>query len=383
MRTIVKLGVPITTAALVLTACGGTRTESSDGAASGTSGDAKVCDAKIGYFGALTGDAANLGINIMQGAELAVTQYNEKNPDCTIEFVKFDSEGDPAKAPALAQKAVQDRKLVGIVGPAFSGESKAANPIFNEAGLNLISASATNPALGEQGWKVFHRVLGNDATQGPAVAKYIKDVLQAQKVFVIDDSSEYGKGLGDQVRQALGATVVGSDAVQQKQPDFSASVTKVNGASADALFFSGYYAEAAKLVKQLRAAGWKGVFVAPDGVKDTAFIQQAGTAATGAVLTCPCVPEDVAPEFAAAYQAAYKSPPATYSAEAYDAATVFVDAVAAGKSSSQDVSDFIKSYDKQGVTKRIKFDDKGEPAEVSVWSYKIADGKIVKDQEIK
>lgn len=383
MRTIVKLGVPITAAALVLSACGGTRTDSAGGGGTSASSGGKVCDAKIGYFGALTGDAANLGINIMQGAELAVEQYNQKNPDCRITFEKFDSEGDPAKAPALAQKAVQDKKLVGIVGPAFSGESKAANPIFNEAGLNIISASATNPALGQQGWKVFHRVLGNDATQGPAVAKYIKDVVKAQKVFVIDDSSEYGKGLGDQVRQALGAAVVGNDAIQQKQPDFSASVTKVNGASADALFFAGYYAEAAKLLKQLRAGGWKGVFVAPDGVKDTAFIQQAGAAATGAVLTCPCVPEDVAPEFATAYQAAYKGLPATYSAEAYDAANVFIDAIAAGKSSSQDVSDFIKNYDKQGVTKKIKFDDKGEPAEVSVWSYKVAGGKIVKDQEIK
>ncbi len=382
MRTLVKFGVPITTAALILTACGGTKTDASGGGGA-TSGSGKVCDAEIAYFGALTGDAANLGINIKNGAELAVQQYNEKNPDCKIKFDTFDSEGDPAKAPALAQKAVQNKKLVGIVGPAFSGESKAANPIFNEAGLNLISASATNPALGQQGWKVFHRVLGNDATQGPAVAKYIKDVVKAEKVFVIDDSSEYGKGLGDQVRKSLGSAVVGSDAVQQKQPDFSASVTKVTGASADALFFAGYYAEASKLIKQLRAAGWKGVFVAPDGVKDSAFIQQAGAAAEGAVLTCPCVPEDVAPEFAAAYQKAFNGPPATYSAEAFDAANVFVDAIADGKTSSQDVSDFLKAYDKPGVTKRIKFDENGEPAEVSVWAYKVTNGKIVKDQEIK
>lgn len=381
MRTTVKLAIPITTAALVLTACGGTKSDSG-GAASGSSGTTS-CDSKIAFFGALTGDAANLGINIKNGAELAVKQYNEKNPDCKITFTAFDSEGDPAKAPALAQKAVQDKQIVGVIGPAFSGESKAANPIFNEAGLNLISASATNPLLSQQGWKVFHRVLGNDATQGPAAAKYVKDVLKAGKVFVVDDSSEYGNGLADQVKQALGAAVVGTDSVQQKQTDFSATVTKVRAAGSDALFYSGYYAEASNLVKQLRAGGWKGTFVAPDGVKDDAFVKQAGAAANGAVLTCPCVPPDAAPEFASSYQKAYNTPPATYSAEAFDAANVFVDAIAAGKTSSNDVNDFIKSYDKQGVTKRIKFDDKGEPAEVSVWAYKVADGKIVKDQEIK
>ena len=44
---------------------------------------------------------------------------------------------------------------------------------------------------------------------------------------------------------------------------------------------------------------------------------------------------------------------------------------------------FIKSYDKKGVTKQIKFDEKGEPAEVSVWAYKVEGGKIVPDQEVK
>ena len=215
MRSLFKFGVPLVAAALALSACGGT-TSAGDKSAGG-----KACDLKIGFFGALTGDAANLGINIKNGAELAVNQYNEKNADCKVTLVTFDSQGDPSIAPGLAQKAVTDKKLVGIVGPAFSGESKAADPIFEKAGLNLISASATNPALSENGWKTFHRILGNDATQGPAAAKYIKDILKVDKVFVSDDSSEYGKGLADIVRKDLGAVVVGSDAIQQKQDDFS------------------------------------------------------------------------------------------------------------------------------------------------------------------
>ena len=217
MRSLIKIGAPVVAAAFALSACGGT-TSTADG---GTDG-AKACDLKIGFFGALTGDAANLGINIKNGAKLAVNQYNEKNADCKVTLVTFDSQGDPSVAPGLAQKAVTDKKLVGVVGPAFSGESKAANPIFDKAGLNIISASATNPALSENGWKTFHRVLGNDDTQGPAAAKYIKDTLKAEKAFVIDDSSEYGKGLADIVRKDLGGQVAGNDAVQQKQTDFSA-----------------------------------------------------------------------------------------------------------------------------------------------------------------
>ena len=377
MRSLIKFGVPVVAAALALSACGGT-TSSGDKSAGG-----KACDLKIGFFGALTGDAANLGINIKNGAELAVNQYNEKNADCKVTLVTFDSQGDPSIAPGLAQKAVTDKKLVGIVGPAFSGESKAADPIFEKAGLNLISASATNPTLSENGWKTFHRILGNDATQGPAAAKYMKDILKVDKAFVIDDSSEYGKGLADIVRKDLGSMVVGSDAIQQKQTDFSGTVTKVTASKAPAVFFGGYYAEAALLVKQLRAAGYTGTFVAADGVKDDGFIKAAGAAAEGAIVTCPCLPPDQAPEFATAFKKAYNSDPATYSAEAYDAANVFLAAIAAGKSASKDMTAFIGSYDQKGVTKQVKFDDKGEPANVSVWAYKVTGGKIVPDQEVK
>ena len=377
MRSLIKFGVPVVAAALALSACGGT-TSSGDKSAGG-----KACDLKIGFFGALTGDAANLGINIKNGAELAVNQYNEKNADCKVTLVTFDSQGDPSIAPGLAQKAVTDKKLVGIVGPAFSGESKAADPIFEKDGLNLISASATNPALSENGWKTFHRILGNDATQGPAAAKYMKDILKVEKAFVIDDSSEYGKGLADIVRKDLGAMVVGSDAIQQKQTDFSGTVTKVTASKAPAVFFGGYYAEAALLVKQLRAAGYTGTFVAADGVKDDGFIKAAGAAAEGAIVTCPCRPPDPAPEFATAFKKSYNSDPATYSAEAYDAANVFLAAIAAGKSASADMTAFIGSYDQKGVTKQVKFDAKGEPANVSVWAYKVTGGKIVPDQEIK
>ena len=95
-----------------------------------------------------------------------------------------------------------------------------------------ITPSATNPALAKNGWKTFFRALGNDASQGPAAAKYIKDDLKATKVFVIDDASEYGKGLADIVKSDLGASVIGTDRVQQKQTDFSASVTKVKASGA-------------------------------------------------------------------------------------------------------------------------------------------------------
>lgn len=376
MHSFTKFGIPVAAAALVLSGCG--TTGGSTGAATGT----KKCDLKIGMFGALTGPNANLGIYIHNGVKLAVDQYNAKNSDCKVTIADFDSQGDPTQAPGLAKKAIDDKKLVGIVGPAFSGESKAAYPLFNEAGLVAITPSATNPDLADNGWKIFFRALGNDATQGPAAAKFIKETVKSTKTFVIDDASEYGKGLADIVRTSLGAQVVGNDTIQVKQTDFGPSVTKVKASGADALFFGGYAPEAAPLVKQLRDAGWKGTFVTDDGVKDQSFLDNAKSSAEGAIITCPCAPPDTAPEFAAAYQKAFNAEPNTYSGEGFDSAQILLDGIAAGKDRATMV-DFVKAYDKKGVTKQLKFDAKGESSAVIVYAYKVEGGKIVSLGEIK
>ena len=144
------------------------------------------------------------GLNESRGADLALDKYNKENADCQVKFTKFDSQGDPEKATPLATQIVNNAKVVGVVGPAFSGETEATGPTFAEAGLVTVSPSATNPDLSTNGWDTFHRVLGNDDTQAPAVAKYIKDTLAAKKVFVVDDASEYGKGLAEGVENRSG-----------------------------------------------------------------------------------------------------------------------------------------------------------------------------------
>ena len=380
MRSTLKFAVPLAVAALALGACG---TKGGDTTTPAASGGAAACgNYKIGMFGALTGPNANLGIYIQNGVNLALDDYNKKHGDCKVTLENYDSQGDPTQAPPLAKKAIDDKKVVGIVGPAFSGESKAADPAFNEAGLVTITPSATATKLSTNGWKTFFRALGNDDTQGPAAAKYIKDTVKATKVFVIDDASEYGKGLADIVRTDLGSSVAGNDTIQQKQTDFGASVTKVTASGADALFFGGYSPEAAPLIKQLRDAGWKGKFIVADGVKDQSYIDNAQAAAEGTILTCPCVPADVAPDFQAAYKAKFNEDPNTYSGEGYDSATILLEGIAAGKS-RETMLDFVKAYDKPGVTKQLKFDDKGEVTQVKVFAYKVEGGKIVSIGEIK
>lgn len=362
---------------LGLTACG-----TSD--SSGNSNDSGSCTGlKLAFLGPQTGDYANLGINITNGANVAFADFKKANPDCDVTMQMFDSQGDPEKATPLATSIINDDSIVGVIGPTFSGETDATGDAFSQAGLVTVSASATNPDLSTNGWTTFHRVLGNDATQAPADAKYIKETLAAKKVFVVDDASEYGKGLADGVSSALGSLVTDTDTVQQKQTDFSPTVTKVTASGADVIFYGGYYAEAGLLVKQLRAGGYQGLFVSGDGSDDPGFVEAGGASATqDSRLTCPCAPATA--EFKAKYAAVNKgAEPGTYSAEGYDSATILLNGIADGQTDRASLLDYVNSYDQDGLTKHLKFDATGEVADVVIYAYKVDSGKIVLDQAIQ
>lgn len=355
-------------------------------AAFGTTSVAR-CDAQIAVFGPLSGASANLGRNIEDGVRLAVARYDTAHPGCGVGMVNFDSQGDPKQAPALAQQLVAEPRILGVIGPAFSGESEAAVPLLDQGRVTSITPSATEAALSTRGWATFHRVIGSDAMQGPAAGHYIASVLKAHKVFVIDDTSAYGHGLASEVMSVLGDRVVETGTVLPGQADLTAVVARIRAADPDALFFGGYYDEAGMLLRRMRAAGLTATFVAGDGVKDAGFLARSGAgAAQNAIITCPCRPPDTLP---AAFTQRYRSQfaglaPGTYSVEAYDAATVFLDGIGSHHLSRTSMAAYVRGYDQPGITTTIRFTASGElvGSSVTVWAYRVRGDAIVADRPI-
>lgn len=338
-------------------------------------GDGKATCAsgtEIAMAGALTGPNAALGINIRNGAKLAIDEFNAANPGCQLTLKEFDTEGDPQKATQVAPQIVSDANVIGLLGPAFSGETKATGAIFNQAGLLSTTASATNPGLTTNGWTNFFRGLGNDNSQGGATANWLIKSQGAKKVCVVKDNTDYGVGLGEVVANTLGSVADGSCAVDVKtgDKDFSAGIQLIKGAAPDAVYYAGYYAEAAPFVQQLRDAGVTATFVSGDGVNDPQFVEQAGSAAKGAILTCPCGP---APEeFAKNYQAAFNIASGVYSVDAYDLATIMVTGIAKGEVKDRaTMIDFFKNYNGEGLAKTYKWDSSGELAAANPWLYEV------------
>lgn len=356
-----------------LTACG------ESGSAACPSG----AEFKIASMGALSGPAAGLGEVMRDGTRVAVELYNKKHEDAPVCMVEFDSKGAEKDAPGIAKKIVKDESIVGTVGPGFSGETEASGKIFNTAGLPIISGSATNPTLAEKGWKVFHRTIGNDAVQGPAVASYVKDTIKAKKVFVVHDDSAYGQGLAESFTEGAGDLVVGTEQVSTGKKEFGPTVSKVADAKPDVVFFSGYYAEGGPLLNQLKKDGVEAQFIGPDGIKDPNFVSSAKDAAEDAIITCPCIPgEEAAGSFPEDFKKIIGKDAGTYGAEAYDAANVFLQGIEKGHTDRKAMLKWVGDYKGKGASKTIEFDDNGNIKDDVVWTYKVKDGEIVKNEEI-
>jgi branched-chain amino acid transport system substrate-binding protein len=146
-------------------------------------------------------------------------------------------------------------------------------------------------------------------------------------------------------------------------------VTQVKGASPDAVFYSGYYSEAAPFVQQLKDGGVTATFVSADGTKDPEFVKQAGEASKDAVLACPCGP--ATGTFAEEYSKKFGQQAGTYSVEGYDLGTILLKGIDSGAITRPALLDFVKTYNGQGVGRKYQWNDKGELTSTLIWIYKV------------
>lgn len=390
MRPIAKLGALGLISALALTACGssGSSSTSTGGLSSGkSSGTTSNATYTVGFQGPLSGDNAQLGINEVNGVQLAVDQANQKGDlPFKLKLLKSDDVGDPAKAPAAAAKVIQESTVMGVIGPSFSGATEAVGKTYGSNGVAIVNPSASNGDLETLGFTTWHRIFPNDYAEGPAAADWL--VKHAQKVFVLNDLSAYGKGVADAVAKELKAKGIQTttQGVDAKTTDYGPTAQTIKNSGAQAMFYGGYDAQGALLSKALTAAGYTGIRMAGNGVKSSVFTDGAGPSGNGWYFSCGCQDATVAPsaqQFAKDYQAAFHTAPSTYSPEAFDATNILITAIKsaadAGSVTRQTVNDAVSKTDYEGITGHITFGPDGDlpQGEGTVNLYTQKGGKIV------
>jgi len=231
---------------------------------------AACTSSSIGFMGPITGDAAFIGKE-----QLGFTKYAiRKLGGGKIKLIEGDTQLDAAQASTVGTKFHANANILAVIGPAGSQEVLAVAPIFKKGQrLPFISGSATRTSLTNGSIPNFFRVVPNDSVQAPTSAKYIRQILKAKDVFIVDDQSAYSKPLANGVQSNLraGGVKVTRNSVNQKVTDFSSLVSKI-GDEIDVVYLPWQIAANAQIFgQQMKEQGKKAVIFGSDGLDSGDF----------------------------------------------------------------------------------------------------------------
>ena len=285
-------------------------------------------------------DLSNLlpapGEDMANAATLAFIQFNEGADilGFEAELMVEDDRCAPEDATSVANLFASNPQIVGVVGHMCSGATIAASEIYEDAGIPMVSPSATAGAVTARGLSVVNRTAFNDNVQSIVSARYIVEVLGAETVAVLHDNSDYGNGLASSVNetlQGLGVEVTTFEVVDPDEQDYRSQLTVIAGDAPDLVYFGGYQNQAASLVEQMREVGLEDtIFFAPDGVNTQDYLDLAGDNGDGTYVTFGQgigSVEESNVAFDEAYEAEFSVAPddlGPFHAQAYDAANVLL-----------------------------------------------------------
>lgn len=354
----------------------------------------------------LTGSSRIQSETMVRGIEMALEDRHYKAGPFSIEYFSWDDASaqagtwDPAREKENASRAVADPEVMVYLGTYNSGAAKIAIPILNQAGLVMVSPANTYSGLtksgsgevGEpeiyypRGFRNYCRVVPADDLQGLAAAWWVAS-LGVRKVYLLDDKELYGRGIARVFSAACGRygmEVVGQEGIDARAPDYRAVVNKIRESGAELVYFAGITQNGSgKLVKDLRSGGCQALFMAPDANKEDAFLEAAGPAAEGSLVTLGGLPPEQMNEQARSWVRRYRerfgSEPEAYAIYSYEATSMVVDAIekAGVKDRERIRQEIFATRDYQGVLGQWSFDENGDTSLTAMSGYEVVGGKFV------
>ncbi|WP_345796177.1 branched-chain amino acid ABC transporter substrate-binding protein [Castellaniella sp. MT123] len=341
---------------------------------------------KIGHIGPLTGPQAVIGKDNENGVRMAIEQLNAKGLNVAGKSVQFeldsqDDQADPRQGVTAAQKLVDDG-VVAVIGPYNSGVAIPASKVFAQAEIPVLTV-ASNPTVTQQGYKNIVRVGANDGQLGGRMAEYAYEQLHARTAAVVDDRTAYGKGVADEfekVAEKLGFKVVGREYSNDKAVDFRAILTKIKPLRPDVIFYGGYAAQGAPLVKQARQLAMRVKVLGGDGICSPDMGKVAGAAASdvfcaqsGASLDA----SDAGRDFSQQYLSKFKTQTQIFGVNFYDAMMLVAEAIQKeGSTDPHKIRAYLASARYKGVAGNYAFTTEGDLKGAPTTVYTFVDGQI-------
>ncbi|AJY77530.1 hypothetical protein VN24_05600 [Paenibacillus beijingensis] len=342
-------------AVLLVTACG--KQSSGSGA-----GEDQVKEVSIGLVAPITGNRAQYGKSFSNAAQMAIDDYNAKNPNVKVKLVKADSKDDPKEGANIAQKFADDDAIRAVVGDFSSTTSMAGSPIYQRSGLVQLSPTASHPDFTKTGDFIFRNV-DTQEIEGGFVADYAKE-LGYSKAAVIYIQNDWGLSAKDSFEKKFkenGGDIVSSLNFNPDTKDFNNILIKIREQNPDVIYLGSPYTESALIAKQSRTLGLNVPVIGTGILYSKEFIELGGTAVEGAHTSSYFFPEDPRPAvktFADAYKQKFNDEPDMFAALAYDSVNMILAVIEQGATDRKGIRDGLAGLkDFAGVTGKTAFDE--------------------------
>lgn len=309
----------------------------------------------VGLCAPMTGGAASWGKKSEVGTKFAIERINArggivpkgKREARMLELVEVaDDKNDPREGASIAQRFIDNEKILIMIGPLTSTVALAQAPIMNKHGLTQLAIGATAPAYTNAGPYSF-RLVPTDAFQGRYIAKWANDQGKWKTYAVIYVNDDYGRGLAEVFQTGLKEigvdekNVVASEAYLPNDTDFSAQLAKIKGLNPDALFIAGHYKEGALIARQARELALNSQILGTDGIGHPEYIKVAGKAAEGTIYSGYFSLEDKRPfiqQWAAEFKEKLGYDPGLVEAIANDCVEIAAKAIEIGGDSRKEIA---------------------------------------------
>ena len=335
---------------------------------------------KIGVAQPLTGPIHELGKDLLNGVQLAVTELNAGNytvggKRVTLEIVSVDDKSDAATGKAVAQQLVE-AGVVAVIGHLNSGVSIAAAPIYAAQGIAQIAIS-TNPKFTELGLDTTFRMVANDHMQAKAMGSFAASQFGEVPYAAVDDGTPYGKGLIEGAVRELKAKkrdIALRQSFDDKTVAFDELAARIKAANVGVILSTLNDFQAVALIEALRKLNHTDVrMLGGDTLKTTGMAKARGLI-RGVHATSPVLE---AKEFMAGraflsrYTDAFKIAPAYGGHYTYDSMHVLADAIQQAKSAQpRDVTAMLRRISGSApVTGSMRWDEQGEQRYAAVGVY--------------
>jgi branched-chain amino acid transport system substrate-binding protein len=233
----------------------------------------------------MTGKMSWFGEQHQRAVEMAVSEINAAGGllDQSLEIIIADDYCDADQAVAAANKLIAHGVDV-VIGHNCSGAAIPASKVYADAGFLMITGTATNPVITDQGFDQTFRMVARDTLQGKMAAAYLAEQRADRKIAILHDGEGYGQGLAEATKAELnrhGVTETIYEQITPGQADYSGTLAKLEAAGIDVLFYGGYQPEAALLIRQARDRDYDLELVGSDALVTEYFWHVAGPAAVG------------------------------------------------------------------------------------------------------